>query len=130
MTLTTQQCTDTRRYMGYSLSGNTTAQEYRELVYSSVTLAALSLDYRLANLDPTEENTLTTYYLPMLAQREADIQTAAGNLTAAEAGPYKHNQREIADRRELFRTLRLELCAWLGFSPGAALMFTNRVTRG
>jgi len=99
------------------------------LVYSDVTLAALSLDYRLANLDPTEESTLINYFLANLYQREADIQAATANLTAAVAGPYKHNPREISDRREVFRALRLELCAWLGYAPGDGLMNVNRVVR-
>jgi hypothetical protein len=130
VTLTTQQTTDCRRYMGYSISGNTASYNYREPVYSDITLEAMSLDFRLANLAPTEENTLVNYYLAQLYQREADIQAAAANLTASVAGPYKHNPQEIADRRDLFRALRLELCAWLGFAPGESLMSTNRMVRG
>ena len=130
MAITTQQQTDVRRYCGYSVSGNTASFNYREPVYSDITLEAMSLDYRLANLDPTEENTLVNYYLANLTMREADIQTAAANLTASVAGPYKHNPQEIADRREMFRALRLELCAWLGFAPGDGLLSQTRLVRG
>jgi hypothetical protein len=129
MTLTAQQIVDVRRYGGWSLTGNTTSQPYREPVYSDVTLASLSLDYRLANLSAEEENTLTTYYLANLYQREAEIQAASANLDTESAAVWKHNANELSDRRSLFRELRLDLCNFLGFEPGKALMGANRLVR-
>ena len=110
MTLSTQQCVDTRRYMGFSISGNVDSQPYREPVYSSETLASLSLDYRLANLQPEEEGTLINYYLANLYLREAEIQAASQNLDTDAAAVWKHNKDEVRDRRELFNQLRRDLC--------------------
>ncbi|MFZ0270990.1 MAG: hypothetical protein WAL34_03985 [Acidobacteriaceae bacterium] len=127
--LTAQQCVDIRRYMGYSLSGDTTSQPYREPVYSDVTLASLSLDYRLANLSNEEGCTVVTFFLANLYQRESDIQNAAANLDTDTAGPWKHNANEIQDRTNLFTKLRRDLCAFLGFAPGEGLGSVNRLVR-
>ena len=129
MTLTNQQVVDTRRYMGYSITGNTTSEPYREPVYSDVTLASLSLDYRLANLAAEEENTLVNYYLANLYKREAEIQDASCNLDTDQAAVWKHNKDEVSDRRDLFNQLRRDLCDFLGFAPGRALMNSNRLVR-
>lgn len=129
MTLNAQEVVDVRRYGGWSLTGNTTATPYREPVYSSATLASLSLDYRLANLSAEEENTLTTYYLANLYKREAEIQDASCNLDTDAAAVWKHNKDEIRDRTDLFNQLRRDMCDFLGFSPGRALMNENRLVR-
>src|SRR5580658_3602683 len=102
MALTAQQVVDTRRYLGFSVSGNTGSQFYREPVYSDITLASLSLDYRLANLSAEEENTVVTYYLTNLYLREAEIQAASANLDTDVAAVWTHNKQEVSDRRELF----------------------------
>src|SRR5271168_4130463 len=116
MALTAKQLVDVRRYMGYSLSGNTTSQFYREQVYSTLTYASLSLDYRLANLSAEEENTVTTYYLANLYLREAEIQGAAANLDTDVAAVWTHNKQEVSDRMGLFNQLRRDLCDFLGFA--------------
>jgi hypothetical protein len=128
MTLSSAQQVDCRRYMGYSLSGNTQYSQYREPVYSDVTLASLSLDTRLANLTSDEETVVTTY-LTNLNGREADIQTAAGNLDTDQAAVWKRNASEISDRINLFNYTRRELCRFLGFPPGPDLAGANRVLR-
>jgi hypothetical protein len=129
MTLTNQQVVDVRRYCGVSVTGNTTSTPYREPYYSDVTLASLSLDYRLANLAPEEENTLINYYLANLYLREAEVQNASQNLDTDQAAVWKHNKQEVSDRRELFTQLRLDLCNFLGFSPGRGLGNANRLMR-
>ena len=129
MALTAQQLVDVRRYCGFSVSGNTTSQPYREPVYSDVTLASLSLDYRLANLSAEEENTVVTYYLANLYLREAEIQGAAANLDTDVAAVWTHNKDEVSDRMGLFNQLRLDLCNFLGFEPGRALRSQNRLVR-
>lgn len=129
MTLTAQQIVDTRRFGGYSVSGNLASQPYREPVYSTETLASLSLDYRLANLSAEEENTLVTYYLANLYLREAEIQSAASNLDTDSASVWKHNKDEISDRRALFDQLRRDMCDFLGFTPGRALTRASRLVR-
>jgi hypothetical protein len=129
MTLSAQQVVDVRRYCGFSVSGNTTSQPYREPVYSDVTLASLSLDYRLANLSADEENTVVTYYLANLYLREAEIQGAAANLDTDIAAVWTHNKDEVSDRMGLFNQLRLDLCNFLGFEPGKGLRSQNRLVR-
>jgi hypothetical protein len=129
MALTSAQIVDVRRYMGYSVSGNTTSQPYREPAYSDVTLASLSIDYRLANLTSDEENVLTTTYLPNLNSREQEIQGAASNLDTDQAAVWKRNSQEVSDRINLFNWLRRDLCVFLGFPPGPQLATPNRVIR-
>jgi len=129
VTLTAQQAVDTRRWMGYSLSGNVALSGYRELVYSDVSYLGISLDTRLANLSAEEENTLTTYFLANLALREQEIQAASCNLDTDSAAVWKHNKNEIADRTDLFNSLRRDLCTFLGFKPGPNLAVANRLVR-
>ena len=129
MTLTSSQIVDCRRYMGYSVSGNTTSQPYREPVYSDASLASLSLDYRLGNLTSDEENVVVNTYLANLNLREQEIQGAADNLDTDSAAVWKHNANEVSDRRDLFNQLRRDLCDFLGFPPGRSLMNVNRLMR-
>jgi hypothetical protein len=129
MALTAQNVVDLRRWMGYSVSGNTASQPYREPVYSNETLASLSLDYRLENLSDEETNTLTSYFIPNLTKREQEIQDAACNLDTDTAAVWKRNKDEMRERRDLFNSLRRDLCDFLGFAPGRALMQLNRLVR-
>src|ERR1022692_3429051 len=129
MALTAQELVDCRRYMGFSLSGNTATTFYREQVYSTLTYASLSLDYRLANLSAEEENTVVNYYLANLYLREAEIQGAAANLDTDVAAVWTHNKDEVSDRMGPFNQLRRDLCNFLGFEPGKALMSQNRLVR-
>jgi hypothetical protein len=130
MALTSAQIVDTRRFMGYSLSGNTTAQPYREPVYSNSTIGSISLDYRLANLSTDEENVVINKYLTPLNARETEIQGASDNLDTEQAAVWKRNASEVGDRISLFNYLRRELCEFLGFAPGPQLGRGNRVVRG
>lgn len=135
MALTAQQIVDVRRYTGYSVTGDSIYNAYRELVYSDVSYMGIALDDptgvggRLAHLSNEELNTLQNYYLPTLAAREADIQTATANLDTDKAAIWTHNKSEIAERRDVFTQLRIELCHWLGFSPGPNIQASNRLVR-
>ena len=129
MALTSAQIVDCRRYMGYSVSGNPTSQPFREPVYSNVTLASLSLDYRLDNLTADEENVVVNTYLTPLNAREQEIQGAAANLDTDQAAVWKRNSNEVDDRIKLFTWLRRDLCRFLGFEPGPELGASNRLVR-
>ena len=129
MALTSAQIVDCRRYMGYSLSGNATAQPYRELVYSNSTIGSISLDYRLANLTADEENVVINSYLTPLNAREQEIQGAAANLDTNQAAVWKRNASEVSDRIALYDYLRRQLCRFLGFAPGPELGGGNRIVR-
>lgn len=128
--LTTAQCVDIRRFMGYSVSGDSASFPYRELVYSDVSYMGLSLDYRLSHLSAEEESVVINTYLTPLAQREKEIQGAACNLDTDQAGIWKRNSSEVSDRINLFNYLRRDLCRFLGFAPGPQLATGNRVVRG
>lgn len=129
MALTNAQIVDTRRFMGYSVSGNSTFFSLREPVYTDVTYAGLSIETRLNNLQPEEETVLIERFLKPLNDREREIQGAADNLDTDQAAVWKHNKNEIADRRGLFTQLRVDLCAFLGFPPGPMLATPNRLVR-
>jgi hypothetical protein len=130
MTLSAQQLVDVRRFMGYSVSGNSTSNPFRELVYSNVSYMGLSLDYRLANLSAEEEGVVVTTYLTPLGLREQEIQGSADNLDTDQAAVWKRNASEVSDRINLFNWLRRDLCTFLGFPPGPQLASGNRVVRG
>ncbi len=120
MSLTTAQQVDARRFMGYSVSGDSTSNPFRELVYSAVSYYGLSIDYRLQHLLP-EEETVVTNYLTQLNALEAAITGASANLDTDEAAVWKHNKNEVQDRTKLFNQWRRNLCEFLGFEPGPKL---------
>jgi len=128
--LTSDQIVAVRRFMGYSVSGDSTAYPYRELVYSNVSYMGVSLDYRLQHLSTDEESVVINTYLTPLALREQEIQGAADNLDTAEAAVWKRNASEVNDRIQLYNYLRRELCTFLGFPPGPQLSSGNRLVRG
>src|SRR4051794_2475771 len=130
MTLSAQQLVDCRRFMGYSVTGDSASNPFRELAYSNVSYMGLSLDYRLQHLSAEEEGVVINTYLTPLALREQEIQGAASNLDTAEAAVWKRNQSEVSDRIGLFNWLRRDLCTFLGFPPGPQLATGNRVVRG
>ena len=116
--------------MGYSVSGDSASQPFRELSYSNVAYMGLSLDYRLQHLSTEEEGVVVATYLTPLALREQEIQGAAGNLDTEQAAVWTRNVSEVTDRIRLFNWLRRDLCNFLGFSPGPQLASPNRVVRG
>ena len=130
MALTSAEQVDCRRFMGYSVSGDSTSYPYRELVYSNVSYMGLSIDYRLQHLTSDEEAVVRTNYLANLYTLEAAIPAASSNLDTESAAVWKHNANEVADRVGLFNRWRRELCGFLGFAPGPALGNTGlRLTR-
>lgn len=116
-TLTDAQKLDVRRWMGYP------SLEADELDYVRWTsrYSSLTLTERLDALTATEETTLVAAYLTPLATLEAAILTAADNLDTLEAGPWKANPREVQQRTALYKQVRRDMTAFLGFRPGPAL---------
>lgn len=120
--LTTAQQVDVRRWMGYSVSGDSDSFPFRELVYSDVSYMGLSIDYRLQHLQAEEETVVISVYLSRLAKLEAAItDESSDNLDTDQAGPWKHNKNEVRDRTKLFNQVRRDLCEFLGFMPGPRL---------
>lgn len=129
MALTTAQRVDVRRFMGYSVSGDSTSFPYRELVYSNVSYMGLSIDYRLDHLTAEEDAVVVNVYLTNLTALEAAIVSASDNLDTDQAAVWTHNKREVADRTGLFNQKRRDLCAFLGFKPGPTLGAANGIVR-
>lgn len=135
MSLTAQQKTDIRYFMGYSLSGSAAYLPYRELAYSDVSYMGIALDTdngqggRLQNLSPEEETRVTGYFLKNLYLREQEIQDATANLDTDKAAIWTHNKGEMGERIAAFTNLRLSLCHFLGFPPGSGLRSGNTLVR-
>lgn len=121
MAFTTAEAVDIRRYMGYSVSGDSTSFPFRELIYSDVSYMGLSIDYRIQHLTSDEETVVRTVYLANLATLEAAIPSAAANLDTDVAAVWTRNKDEVGDRTRLFKQWRRDLCAFLGFKPGPTL---------
>lgn len=121
MAFTTAEGVDVRRFMGYSVAGDSTSFPFHELVYSDVSYMGLSLDYRLQHLTSDEESVVRTTYLANLYMLESAIPAASANLDTDQAAVWFHNRDEVRHRTQLFNQWRRDLCAFLGFSPGPRL---------
>lgn len=120
--LTDAQLTDTRRYLGYPLSGTTfLVTDDQDTVYLTVGMAIMSLHKRLNNLSASEESVLVNTYLANLSTLETAIPAASDNLDTDQAAVWKHNANEMRDRDALFANWRRKLCAFVGVVPGPGL---------
>ncbi len=133
MSLTTAQQVDVRRYMGFGVYGAVNWQIFSVPAFSKVGVSGawvgISLPDRLANLQPEEETVVINQFLTPLNTIEAAIQGVGSNLDTESAGIWKHNANELRDRQALYRSLRLGLCALLGFAPGPELAGQSKVIR-
>jgi hypothetical protein len=115
--LTDAQKLDVVRWAGYGIGG----------IYSygsaSTTLTTNSQNIieQLDELDATQETALTTKYLEPLATLEAALLTVSDNLDTKIAGPWTANDRELAQRTQLFDKFRRDMVGFLGFEPGPSL---------
>ena len=120
--LTDQQKSDVRRYAGYPLLADQTADDSRDFAYGWVLPGVWqTLAHRLDNLRPEEENTLTNVYLVNLAQLEAAVVSASDNLDTAQAAVWSHNPNEVRDRMALFDQWRWRMCDFIGIPAGPML---------
>lgn len=130
MALTDAQMTDTRRWMGYALTGTSMPiTDDQDLVYGQFGLVTMSLHKRLTTLTASEESVLIGTYLTPLASLETGVLGAADNLDTESAAVWKRNANEVGDRRALFNQWRRDMCAFLGFPPGPSLQQSNRIMR-
>lgn len=118
--LTPAELTDARRFCGYPAQGADPAANAGMRFYP----AFGALEYRLANLSPSEETVLRAQ-IETLRAMEGAIPAAAEGLDTAAAGPWTRNPDEVRDRVRLFDDWRRRLCAFLGLPPGPALAGTN-----
>ena len=116
MAFTDAEKVSVRRFCGYEARGQGAAG----LNNWSVSQSAGLLEYRMDHLS-AEEEAVVRQYLTDLAALEAAIPAASASLDTAQAGPWKHNDRELEDRISLFDKWRIRLCGFFGVSPGLAL---------
>lgn len=120
MALTNQERVDVRRFAGYGMFGNAQnlAGGYRYFT------AYGTLEFKLSNLSNEEENTIRSIYLTAsvsLYTLEAAVYGSTSNLDTDKAAVWVHNKNEVRDRADLFRRMRLDLCAFIGIEPGPSL---------
>ncbi|HHH0170782.1 TPA: hypothetical protein ACPZI6_001238 [Yersinia enterocolitica] len=129
--LTDQQVSDVRRYLGYPMLGDTTADSSRDFAYGWVSPGTWqTLQHRLDSLRPEEEVTVLNY-LDKISVLEEAVTDSSENLDTDQAAVWYHNKNEVSDRMKLFRLWRRELCGFIGIHPGPALgSGGTRIVRG
>lgn len=129
--LTDQQVSDVRRYLGYPMLGDTTADSSRDFAYGWVSPGTWqTLQHRLDSLRPEEEVTVLNY-LDKISVLEEAVTDSSENLDTDQAAVWYHNKNEVSDRMKLFRLWRRELCGFIGIHPGPALGPSGtRIVRG
>lgn len=129
--LTDQQVSDVRRYLGYPMLGDTTADSSRDFAYGWVSPGTWqTLQHRLDSLRPEEEVTVLNY-LDKISVLEEAVTDSSENLDTDQAAVWYHNKNEVSDRMKLFRLWRRELCWFIGIHPGPALgPGGTRIVRG
>ncbi|MHA3052521.1 hypothetical protein [Acinetobacter sp. ANC 4640] len=123
MAFTDAEKTDIRRYCGYPVFGGQPTQAFGHRFYQQYG----TLEFRLNNLQASEEAVIRTTYLTNLQQLETDIVGTRSNLDTDQAAVWTHNKNEQRDREQLFDSWRRKLCGFLGIPPGAALGAGNSI---
>ncbi len=104
--LTAAELVAVRRFCGYG------PPRAGQIDVVAIAIAGLTQDY----IDVVRTSFLTNLYL-----LEGDIPATRQNLDTAEAAVWKHNPRELEQRRDLYRDTRLGLCGTLGIDSGPFL---------
>lgn len=117
MAFTDAEKTDIRRFCGYPVYGGQPVQAfgYRFLQHYG------TLEFKLNNLQTSEEAVVRGVYLTNLATLETAIPLTSDNLDTDQAAVWTHNKKEQRDREQLFDSWRRRLCDFLGIPPGPGL---------
>ncbi|MGZ5029001.1 MAG: hypothetical protein ACXWAT_00870 [Methylobacter sp.] len=117
MSFTDAERTDIRRFCGYPMYGGQPVQAfgYRFSTHYG------TLEFKLNNMQASEEAVVRTTYLANLATLETAIVGASANLDTAKAAVWEHNKNEVRDRERLFDDWRRRLCQFLGVPPGPGM---------
>lgn len=121
MALTLQQKSDARRFAGYSMVGELTVDETRDVAWGFGAGQLQTLARRLETLQAAEEATVVNVYLARLATLEDAIPAVGDNLDTEAAAVWTHNKNEFADRLALYNYWRRQFCNFLGVEPGPGL---------
>lgn len=124
MAFTDAEKTDIRRFCGYPVFGGQPVQAFGHRFYQQYG----TLEFRLNNLQPSEEAVIRTTYLVNLQQLETDIVGTRDNLDTDQAAVWTHNKNEQRDREQLFDSWRRKLCGFLGIPAGSALGSGNSIS--
>lgn len=120
---TPAEITDIRRFAGFPA--------FASLGYYLGGGLEAYLDMQIANMSDQEQTIVRTVYLANLTALEAAVVTAGAFLGTDQAAVWKRNRTEAADRQALFRMKRLEMCAFIGITPGPGVSLGGgKVTRG
>ena len=114
-TFTDSDIVDLRRFCGYGVYGTGVVAFVERW-----TRIYVEMETRLITLTDNEA-IIVQQYLTDLRALQAAIPAAGANLDTDQAAVWTHNKNEIADRRNLYRVWRLELCGFLGIPPGPHL---------
>jgi len=117
MAFTDAEKTAIRRYCGYPVFG---AQPTQGFGYRFFTWYG-NLEYKLNNMQSSEEAVVKASYLANLSQLESDIVSVRDNLDTDKAAIWERNRSEARDREQLFDNWRRRLCGFLGVPPGPDL---------
>lgn len=121
MAFTQAEKVDIRRFLGFPAYGIGPSGFQGWRFWQSYGL----VEYRLNNMDPTEETVVRTIYLTNLYALESAIVGAGANLDTDKAAVWTHNKNEVADRARLYDYWRREFCNFLGAGTGPALNRCN-----
>jgi hypothetical protein len=117
MAFTDAEKTDVRRFAGFPLFGGQPVQAFGWRYFTQYG----TLEFRLNNMQTSEESVIRTTYLANLYTLETAIVGTGANLDTDSAAVWKHNKNEMRDREVLFDNWRRRLCAFLGVEPGPGL---------
>jgi hypothetical protein len=117
MAFTQAEKVDIRRFLGFPAYGIGPSGFQGWRFWQSFGL----VEFRLNNMDPTEETVVRNTYLNNLYTLEADIVGARSNLDTDQAAVWKHNKTEVAERVQLYNYWRREFCNFLGAGTGPSL---------
>ncbi len=122
MALSDQQKADVRRFAGYPMLADTVADDSRDFAYGWVSPGVWNtLEHRLNNIKPEEQTRLETVYLTNLLLLEQDVVDSRDNVDTKQAAVWHRNEREIAEKRDLFDDWRRRMCWFIGIAPGPSL---------
>lgn len=114
---TDAQKTDIRRYCGFAVYGGSPTQAFGYRFFQHYG----TLEFRMNNLQPSEETVVVDVYLTNLKALEAAIPALGANLDTDKAAIWERNKNEQRDRDRLFDSWRRRLCGFFGVPPGPEL---------
>lgn len=122
MSFSEAERTDIRFFCGYAMFGNTNTPMFGPRFLTSYGL----LEYRVINASPSEEDLIRSMLVDLRVLR-ADIYAARDDLDTDRAAVWYRNKAEIAEKSNLYRLRRYELCDFLGVPFGQGVRYANRM---